>query len=341
METLDDISQRTGTLLFVGPADRGKTTLVERAARRIAEQRPAAVMDLDIGQSEIGPPGLMDLAEAVPDTSMAKWRARRQWYIGDTSPYGLPAQTVVGARRLADMALELGFETLLVDTASFLPTPAGLALAGALVDALRPACVVAVARGNEMEAWLRGVSAPVIRVTADDAVRVKPQSLRAVRRAARLESYFRDAPEHAVRLDEWPLRATRLGLGAPLPAADRAAGATALGCPVVHAERAGDSVALWTLGPPRRDPARAAEALSARRVTTFDAAWWNHRSVGFLMPDGACLAMGVVERVDWPSLTATVRAPVYSLAEARVLSAGRMRHKPGGEGLPPVPENMI
>jgi len=341
MQTPDDYRSLSGTVLFVGPADRGKTTRVERAARDIAAARPAAVLDLDVGQSEIGPPGMMDLADAVPDRPMAQWRARRQWYLGDLSPYSLPGATVAGARRLADAAREKGAETLLVDTASFIAGPAGPALATALLDALRPDAVVAVAREGEMDAWLRGVFVPVIRVAPEEAVRVKPSGLRAVCRAAKLATYFRDAAEHAVRLDEWPLRGTRLGLGEPLAASDRAAAATALGCPVVHAERAGASVAAWTLGSPRHDPARAAADLRARRLVTFDAAWWNNRSAGFLRPDGSCLAMALVDRVDWPSLTATVRAPVHSLAEAAVLSAGRFRHKPDGEALSSVPENMI
>jgi polynucleotide 5'-kinase involved in rRNA processing len=341
MQTLDDIGTVTGIALFVGPADRGKTTLLEAVARATVAHRRLGVLDLDPGQSEIGPPGLLDLAEAEAGKPMGQWRARKRWYLGDTSPYTLPMQAAVGASRLAAMGRELGFELLLADTASFLPTPAGHALATAWMDVLQPAAVVAVSQGEEMEAWLRTVSAPIVRVASEAAARVKPSGLRAVRRASRLAAYFQASTDHAVRLDEWPLRGTRFGLAPALPAAERAAAATALGCPVVHAERAGTSAALWTLGPPRHPPERAAAALGARRVACYDAAWWNHRSVGFIQADGSCLAMGLVLAVDWPSLTATIRAPIYSVAEASVLSAGRMRHKPDGESLPPVPENMI
>jgi polynucleotide 5'-kinase involved in rRNA processing len=341
MEALDDIPAMDGVVLFVGPADRGKTTLVEAAARAAAQHRRVGVLDLDPGQSEIGPPGLLDLAEALADKPMGQWRANKRWYLGDTSPYALPTQVVVGARRLAATGGERGFELILADTASFLPTPAGHALATALVEVLRPAAVVAVSRGDEMDAWLRSVPPPVVRVESEAGARVKPQSLRAVRRAARLAAYFQGSTDHPIRLDQWPLRGTRIGLGTALPAAERAAAATALGCPVVHAERAGTSAAIWTLGAPRDPTERAAAALGARRAACYHAAWWKHRSVGFLLPDGSCLAMGLVLGVDWPSLTATVRAPVYSVADASVLGAGRMRHRPDGDGLPPVPENMI
>lgn len=341
MDTLDDIARAGGVILFVGPGDRGKTTQVERLARRLASERRVAVLDLDPGQSEIGPPGMMDFADAVSESPMEKWRARRQWYLGDLSPYSAPVPAVAGAVRLLRAARDLGHETVLIDTPSFLPTPIGHALASGFVDALRPDAVVAVAHEREMDAWLRGVFTPVVRLAPEEAVRLKPQALRAVRRASRLAAYFNDAPRHAVRLDEWPVRGTRFGLGAVLPAADRAAAATALGCPVVHAERAGGTVAVWTLGAPRRDAARAADALRVRRVVTYDAAWWKERSAGLLRKDGSCLAMALVENVDWPSLTATVRAPIHSLAEAAVLAMGRFRHTLTGDGLPAVPDDMI
>lgn len=341
MQTLDEVCQSNGTVLFLGPGDRGKTTQVERLARNLAATMPIIVLDLDPGQSAIGPPGMMDMAEANADKPMEHWRARRQWYLGEISPYAAPGATVTAAVRLLDSARALGRHTVLVDTASFIPTPAGHALACSLVDALRPDMVVAVAQEGEMDAWLRGIFTPITRLIPEEAVRVKPQSLRAVRRATRLAGYFQNAPQHSVRLDQWPLRGTRLGLGAPLPAAIRATAATALGCPVVHAERAGRTTAVWTLGPPRHGTAGAAANLNASRIVTYDAAWWKYRSAGLLRPDGSCLAMAFVEQVDWPSLTASIRTPIHSLAEAAVVSLGRFRHQHDGEALPPVPDDMI
>jgi len=336
---VEGILAAEGPVLMVGAPDTGKTTLAARLAKAaLSAGRPAAVIDLDVGQSEVGPPGLMDLAPAEAEAPMSKWRPRGQWYIGSTSPLGALPQTVAGARRLADRAAERGFSPVIVDTPSFVPIPAGIALTTALVDVLKPGLVVAVQIEGEIERWLRGIGAPVARVVSDPNVRSKPSGLRATRRGARLGAYFQDSTEHSIRLTEWTLRNTRLGAGAPMPHTELAQASTMLGCPVVHGERAPASVAFWTLGAPRHDPARIAAEFGAPRAVTFDASVWKGRSLGFIARDGFCLAMGVVTDVDWPSLIATVRAPVYSVAEAVAISAGQMRHRPDGEELPAVPD---
>ncbi|HEY3268234.1 MAG TPA: Clp1/GlmU family protein [Armatimonadota bacterium] len=335
--SIDRVLESPGPVLLLGAADTGKTALMARLARAFrAAGRPAAALDLDVGQSEIGPPGLIDLAEADAEAPPAKWRARGQWYVGSTTPFGAPTAIAVGARRLLDRATELDLGPVVVDTPSFVNAPAGHALAQSLIDALRPRLIVAIQLGAEMEPFLKGVGAPVERMAMDPAVRSKPSGLRSARRAARLDAYFRDAREHSIRLPEWALRGTRLGFGDPLAPAECASAANLLGCPVRHGERSSSSVALWTLGQPRYDPARAGAELRASRLATFDAAAWEHRSAGFIAPDGFCVAMGVIERVDWASLTATVYAPLYSVADAVAISLGLMRHNRDGSGLPPV-----
>ena len=43
-------------MLIIGASDTGKTTLAEAIVRRLCAQRPVGIVDLDIGQSHIGPP---------------------------------------------------------------------------------------------------------------------------------------------------------------------------------------------------------------------------------------------------------------------------------------------
>jgi polynucleotide 5'-kinase involved in rRNA processing len=48
--------RRYGTLLLLGAADTGKTTLMSALAERLAQRQPVALVDADTGQSHIGPP---------------------------------------------------------------------------------------------------------------------------------------------------------------------------------------------------------------------------------------------------------------------------------------------
>jgi len=325
-----------GPILLVGAADTGKSTLARHIVKTAQnEGHPVGLIDGDIGQSEIGPPGMMELA--IPgETGGRDWQVRGQWFVGTTTPYSAPMSCVVGIRRLADRARELDLHPLIIDTTSFVNTVAGHALKTAKVDALCPGLVIAIQRKDEMERWLGGVGRPFVRAEPDPRAHIKPASLRALRRGSKLAAYFQNAAEHVAPLLEWSLRGTRLAFGQPLVPGEYAGAGRALNCRVVHAERAGGSVALWVLGAPSGDLNRVATDLRAERVVTINAGMWTGRSVGLIGADGFCLAQGVVERVNWTTVAAHIRAPLWSLAEVVSLRFGTLRHKMDGTGLPSV-----
>lgn len=335
---VDSVLAAAGPVMVVGVSDTGKSTLVAGIAHAAADAgaRPA-VLEADVGQSEHGPPGMMDLLEPAPDPAARPWRTLGQWYVGSTAPYTVMAQCVAGIRRLADRASSLGMHPVLVDTSSFVGNTTGTAYKTAKHDVLRPGLVLAVQFDDEIEFWLRGLGTPVQRVPVAAGVRDKPEGLRIARRAQRLATYFRDAPAHRIPLLGTPLRGTRLGLGETVPPDACGRLSDILGCRVVHAERAGRSVALWAVGVPRHGLDRALEVLRAGRVITLNASLWEGRSVGFVGRDGFCLAQGVIEAVDWVAMAATVRAPFYGIAEAAAVAVGTMRHTLDGSRLPDVP----
>ena len=337
--TIEDALSTGGVILVTGVSDVGKSSRVAALAASQAEAgRSVMVLDLDVGQSEAGPPGMMDLCEVAAGQSAREWTIRAQWYAGATTPFASTVDVVTGALRLAERAIELGAALVLVDTPSFVNTPAGHTLMRCLVDVLRPSAILAIQRRDELERWLSGIGAPAVRLTVDSGVRPKPSVLRAGRRAARLAEYFAEAKSHHVSLIDRMLRGTRLGFGTALTTTDHRIASPLLGCPVLHAERGAASVAFWTLGPPRHSLNRVAAEFGVRQAVTFDASFWTGRSLGFIGSNGFCVAMGVIEKVDWPSLTAAVHVPAYSLADAVAVHAGTMRHQTDGTGLPNVPE---
>src|SRR5437868_9368344 len=80
----------TGTVALIGPPDSGKSTFALALANRLAEAgRPAAVIDADVGQSEIGPPGAIGMARVErPVGALSEVRVRGLAFGGDISPFG-------------------------------------------------------------------------------------------------------------------------------------------------------------------------------------------------------------------------------------------------------------
>src|SRR5205807_5836674 len=80
----------TGTVALIGPPDSGKSTFALALANRVAEAgRAAAVIDADVGQSEIGPPGAIGMARIDRAVgALSDLRVRGLAFVGDISPFG-------------------------------------------------------------------------------------------------------------------------------------------------------------------------------------------------------------------------------------------------------------
>jgi len=94
----------------VGGVDVGKSTRCTfRAKRRARGQRGAAVVDADIGQTDLGPPTTMaagNVTKPVPNLSLIEPSERL--FIGSTSPSRVTSKVIRGIKRLIDRHTEPG-----------------------------------------------------------------------------------------------------------------------------------------------------------------------------------------------------------------------------------------
>jgi polynucleotide 5'-hydroxyl-kinase GRC3/NOL9 len=187
-----------GVLLVVGAPDTGKSTFAHWLFERLAGAgRPVAFLDGDVGQSVLGPPTTLALALPSNETSEVSkdFRCLAHWFVGDVSPRGRMLPLVVGAGRLTHRALEVGTETVVVDTTGLVdPAHGGVALKHALVDQLQPTTLFAFQRTGELEpilAPLRRQPRPrVVELPVSDAVRRRDVETRQAHRADAFRRYF-------------------------------------------------------------------------------------------------------------------------------------------------------
>lgn len=96
-------------VMVIGGSDTGKTTLVERLAGRFAGEGPTAVVDLDMGQSHVGPPTTVAWARvggAGEGGGFPGWNGLTPdgvYFTGATSPVGSLLPSVA---RLVEVDLE-------------------------------------------------------------------------------------------------------------------------------------------------------------------------------------------------------------------------------------------
>ena len=97
-----------GACLLLGGADTGKTTLASALAARIAQSRPVAIVDADIGQSHIGPPSTVGWAVVDnPNFDLSAIEPGGIAFVGDITPVGHLLQFTAALTRCVEQAAKL------------------------------------------------------------------------------------------------------------------------------------------------------------------------------------------------------------------------------------------
>jgi polynucleotide 5'-hydroxyl-kinase GRC3/NOL9 len=191
--------------LVLGASDTGKTSLVTRLAGRLAARGSrVAVVDADLGQSEIGPPTTIGLGRVDgPLARLSAARVEALYFVGATSAARVIGATARGAGALVARARAGGFDRILVDTSGLIAPGIGRALKEAKIRAVDPDLLVCLQRAAECEhilARYADVARPaLLRLPALARGRRRSTEERRRHRVAALAAYFASA--RAVEID--------------------------------------------------------------------------------------------------------------------------------------------
>ncbi len=333
-DTIRQIVSDGGVALLIGAPDTGKTTFCRRAAlAAIQAGRRAAIVDADVGQSEIGPPACVSVAIAdAPFERLSDLDPVHSAFVGAISPRYATLEHLAAVCRSVHVAGSLGAHLILCDTTGFARGPAARRLKSAKEFAIRPDHVIELTRRASRHPRADaddGASRPrrfhTLPVPA--CIALKPPTMRASRR----EHRFLKALEGSVDRD-WPIESVRLagtwiGSGSPLAAGECAGLSRAVRCTVCYAEARQGHLGMITTQPPRTDLAQAAarETYGALEVSVTLEYSLRDLLVGLGDYRGDLLALGRVLSMDYMGRTLKVATPTHSYGLVREIRFGLTR----------------
>lgn len=211
---IDELSDHKNRLILVmGGSDTGKTTMVECFADFLSRKKNTGIVDLDMGQSHIGPPTTIAWGKVTDGFSHWKEVGVEDFYFtGTVTPFGSLLPAVVGAKLMAEKALS-SCKKVIVDTTGLIAEPAGRVLKQFKIDILSPDIIIGLERSGELghilDAFMSDKHPKVFRLPVPPQVKTKAIVRRSQYRFEKIKGYFAHSKTLIVHLEDVGLRFTR------------------------------------------------------------------------------------------------------------------------------------
>jgi polynucleotide 5'-hydroxyl-kinase GRC3/NOL9 len=188
-------------VVVLGDVDCGKSTFCTYLANRLVGSiSPVAVVDGDMGQSDIGPPAAVSLGLITgPVFDLFTVRPVAVAFVGNTSPSGVSERVIEGLVNLVMNAVDRGAAFIVVNTDGWVSDAEAVDYKIRLIRAVAPDVIVGIRRGGELDQILTAtekIGRSVIRV---EVPRVVCPRTREVRRELREQGYRRFLQSASVR----------------------------------------------------------------------------------------------------------------------------------------------
>lgn len=193
-------------VMILGETDTGKSGFVLYIANKLSSMgKTVAVVDTDIGQSDIGPPGTIGLS-ILPraETSYSNLPLSNAYFVGDKTPTGHLLPMVVGTKKMVDEGLSRGADLVLVNTTGMVHGGVALALKRFKIEAVEPDLLVALQRRGEIEHILslfEGV-VRILRVEVPRAIKRKEREERLTFRRLKMTRFLENSKNVRIPLNE-------------------------------------------------------------------------------------------------------------------------------------------
>lgn len=207
--------------MMLGAVDVGKTTTATSLAGvAVRAGVPAAVVDADTGQSDLGPPGAIGWGPVrAPVRHMADIPLAGLWFAGDTSPHQVYPHVVEGTLALTARARGQGAKIVVVDTTGWVQGADAVAAKLRKIRRLAPRHIVAIQRDREVEPILEHAprAAVVHRLRPDPAVRRRSWRERRDFRERKFAAYFAGSGTLSLDVDQIVPQRSTVYQGRPIP----------------------------------------------------------------------------------------------------------------------------
>ncbi len=207
------------TVLVIGGQDSGKTSFCTFLANKaVLNMLKTAVIDADLGQSDVGPPstiGFNFVTEPVKD--LFDIDAQDAVFVGSTSPSGAMHKVIDGLVKQKSKAMEVGADFLIINTDGWVEGENAARYKKILTKTVIPSAVVGIQRTRELVPIFAVLdSVCVLFVHPPPLIRPRSREKRKRLRELGYKKYLKNARMRSLSFHWLEVQCSSLGTGVPL-----------------------------------------------------------------------------------------------------------------------------
>jgi len=218
VNTILEQTAKPVTVMIVGGIDSGKTSFCAYLANKaLREKRRVAVIDADLGQSDVGPPstiGSCRVTRQIRDPF--EIGADNICFVGVTSPSGAVTKVIDAIASMKERVLKRGTDLLIINTDGWIEGEDAVRFKVALAKQIKPSIVVGIQEQNELTFLLGALTETKnIAIESSPAVRKRDREERKLLRESGYKKYLKGSTIQSFPLGWVRISGVAFGTGMP------------------------------------------------------------------------------------------------------------------------------
>ena len=342
IEIANKILKNKGVVLVLGATDTGKSVCTLLFANYwVKHGRRVGIVDVDMGQSDLGPPTTMGmvvinkmikcLEEVSPDIL---------YFVGSTSPINYFLSTIWGAKKLIDEGKRKGADIIIVDTTGLIKGIPGQTLKEYMIDIISPCHIIALQKKDELEHILKkfilNEETIIYRLSPCAEVRRKTYLQRREIREEKFRKYFKNSSSLTLNLNNLILRGSYYCSGIVLGEEDLGFLERVLMVEVVYAEKTWEGIFIIVKG---RVPGgfndffQIKKRFNAEKIIITEKDKYKNLLVSLDNYQGFVISLGIIQEFDFKKKCLTVYTPLKNCKGVFGLKFGSIKVSLDGKEL--------
>jgi len=324
--------RRPVKVMILGGVDSGKTTLAVFLTNELLKNGfKVGVIDSDVGQKGILPPGLISLG--FPEkvfNSLEEIKAEKHYFVGTITPNQFFGEMITGVKLLVNEALDTA-DVVIIDTTGLIHGP-GVELKRMKIEVIQPEIILALQKNDELENIIRPFEkkAKVFRLKISENAKLHTREERRRIRREKWRKYFEQAQEYTISLQNMVISGTWIFQGEEITKKEKEMLENLFKWIIFHGRKVSNKYFVV-----KANIGNFPRSFNKNTLLTCDFENLSNLIVGFIDKKGFCRGLGILKLINFREFTAQVITPLKKedLENVVELRFGRIRVREDGEEL--------